>query len=269
MPSDEIPSRPAEARPLPNRAVIALLAFIFLAGIALRIFAPPAFKTRGHDEILYMSYVEMLDGYSVLIYPKIVELIIPTRTGTTEAQLPPTRFLYIFCGYCWDKLFPSANGDNSTNSQMDALRSLHAVSCLFSILTMPLAALFAFRLGGIRTAVGILALVAFSPMQIYVAHHALIDGFFAFWALLTLWLLWENLQKPGSYRWLAAYTACLALMVLTKENAFFVFVAILGIFILNRWAKFGTVNRLLVLCTFARRAAPRRGRHCALLAAGL
>jgi 4-amino-4-deoxy-L-arabinose transferase-like glycosyltransferase len=115
---------------------------------------------------------------------------------------------------------------------------------------LPLAGWFAYRLGGPRTALGVLALVACSPMQIYVARHALIDGFFGFWAIVCVWLLWENLQKPAHRGWLAAYTAALTLTVLTKENAFFVFVAILGIFAVNRWAKFGTVSRPLVICTF-------------------
>ena len=37
--------------------IILLLLLIFLAGAALRLFAPPAFKTSGHDEILYMRFV--------------------------------------------------------------------------------------------------------------------------------------------------------------------------------------------------------------------
>ncbi len=250
MSSDEISPPPATGHPPLRKDLLALMLLIFLAGAALRMFAPPAFKTQGHDEVLYMSYVEMLDAYSLTAYPKMVQFYNTDPMTTKEAQLPPTRFLYIFCGYTWDTMFHEANGDGSIKSQADALNSLHGVSCLFSILTMPLAAFFAFRLGGMRMAAGILALVAFSPMQIYVAHHALIDGFFAFWALITIWLLWEALQKPGNYRWLAAYTLSIALMVLTKENAFFVFIAILGILIVNRWAKFGTVNLSLISCTF-------------------
>ena len=38
--------------------------------------------------------------------------------------------------------------------------------------------------------------MAFAPTQIHMSQHALVDGFFAFWALLCLWLLWENLQTP-------------------------------------------------------------------------
>ncbi len=39
------------------------------------------------------------------------------------------------------------------------------------------------------------------------------------------------------------------LLVLTKENAFFVFVALVAILIANRWFKFGTVSNQLLLAT--------------------
>ena len=47
------------------------------------------------------------------------------------------------------------------------------------------------------------------------------------------------------------YTAGLALMVTTKENAFFVFAAILAILAANRWWRFGTASRALLALTFA------------------
>lgn len=267
MPSDEISSRATEERPARYWGVIAVLSLIFLAGTALRLFAPPVYRTGGHDEFLYMRFVQELNVAGITYYPVIVQDYNSNQAKESEAKLPPTRFLYIFCGSCWDLLFYHPTGDaaNSRESQADALRSLHAVSCLFSILTLPLAALFAFRLGGARFAAGVLALVAFSPMQIYVSRHAVIDGFFAFWALLTLWLLWECLQRPGRFAWLAAFATSIALLVLTKENAFFVFVALTGILIVNRWAKFGTVNPALVLATFAGAAL---GAGCIALLAG-
>lgn len=83
------------------------------------------------------------------------------------------------------------------------------------------------------------------------AQHALVDGFFAFWALLVIWLLWENLQKPGCPFLLAAYALGMALMVTTKENSFFVFLAILVILSANHWLRFGKVTPGLFLATFA------------------
>jgi hypothetical protein len=81
------------------------------------------------------------------------------------------------------------------------------------------------------------------------SQHALVDGFFAFWALLTLWLLWENLRRPPDWRWLAPYTVGIACMVLTKENSFFAFVGLLTLLAANRWLRFGTVTRELLIAT--------------------
>jgi len=221
-----------------SRNALLILLVVFIAGASLRLFGLPHYKRGGYDEVLYSTYVTTLDAYGLLNYPAMVRVYIEDQKTSPTTKLPPTRFLYIFMAYGWDRLFHDSE-----------LESLHAISCLFSILVLPLAAVFAYRLGGERMAVGTLVLVTVSPMQIYVSRHALIDGFFAFWALLSLWLLWENLQKPRSAAWLACYTASLALMVITKENAFFVFIAIAGILAVNRWTKFGIVNLPLTLCT--------------------
>jgi len=92
-------------------------------------------------------------------------------------------------------------------------------------------------------------LMAVAPTQIHMSQHALVDGFFAFWALLCLWLLWENLQAPGNVKVLLPYALALGLLVLTKENAFFVFVALIVLLALNRWLQFGQITRSLLLVT--------------------
>lgn len=94
------------------------------------------------------------------------------------------------------------------------------------------------------------ALMSCAPTQIHMAQFALIDGFFAFWATLSIWLLWENLQRPNNWGWLTCYTLSLALLVLTKENALFVYVALVALLIANHWFRFGRGSRLLVLLTF-------------------
>lgn len=250
MPPDDSSPAPQGNAGVSSKLALAVMLLVFLVGAALRIYGPPAFKPSGHDEFLYMRFVEELNTASVFNYPEIVQLYNHNPEAIHEAKLPPTRFLYIFFGSRWDQLFYSSEKPGTLESEANALASLHDISCLFSILTMPLAAFFAFRLGGARMAAGVLALIAFSPMQIYVSRHALIDGFFAFWALLTLWLLWENLQRPRHPWLLMAYVVSWILLVLTKENAFFVFVGVSGVLFVNRWAKFGTVDRALVLSTF-------------------
>ena len=134
--------------------------------------------------------------------------------------------------------------------QGTSLTCFYAVSRVFSVGVLLVAAGFVRRLlPERRMAWAVLALMAFSPLQIHFAQHALVDGFFEFWALLTLWALWENLQEPGRPGWLAVYAVSLAAMVTTKENAFFVFVAVVGLLVANRWLRFGTVTRPLLVLT--------------------
>jgi hypothetical protein len=65
----------------------------------------------------------------------------------------------------------------------------------------------------------------------------------------VLWLFWENLHMPRDWRWLVGYIVVLALLVLTKENSFFVWIGLVVLLITNRWLQFGTVNRELVIAT--------------------
>src|SRR4029077_8899416 len=113
----------------------------------------------------------------------------------------------------------------------------------FSILTLLVSIAFAWRLKETKWGVAVCAFLCVAPTQIHMSQHALVDGFFTFWALLVLWLFWENLRAPRDWRWLVGYIVALALLVLTKENSFFVFVALVVLLITNRWLQFGTVTR--------------------------
>jgi hypothetical protein len=196
----------------------------------------PGYEHVGFDENLYRGYVEDLIRGGITAYPDFAQNYVAVQSSLPSAILPPTRFLYIFSGYVWHSV-----------TGADPLASLHNVSSVFSILLLGLAALFAWRLGGRRMAICVAALMAFAPTQIHMSQHALIDGFFAFWATLSLWLLWENLQRPADTRWLAALGVSLALLVITKENAMFVYIGLLAILALNYWLRFGTITRGLLV----------------------
>ena len=216
-------------------AVLAIAA----AGTALRVCHWAAFAGRGFDEALYAHYLSQVLQHGLTSYPDIVDGYLAYQKTLVGSILPPTRFLYIFCAYLWHGAFGG-----------DPLQCFYAVSRLFSVGTLAVAGLFARRLlPERRMALGVFALMAFSPLQIHMAQHALADGFFEFFVLLTLWALWECLRQPGHRGWLAAYAAGLALMVTTKENAFFVFVAIVAVILSNRWLHFGTVRRALLVLT--------------------
>ena len=201
---------------------------IAIAGILLRVYPSAGFTGLGYDEGLYREYVTDLINHGITSYPDFAEHYVEQQQKLPAVILPPTRFLYIFSAYLWHE----ATG-------ADALLSLHRISCLFSILLLFAAAGFVWRLTGPGWAIGVFALMSCAPTQIHMAQHALIDGFFAFWATLGLWLLWENLKRPNDPLRLTLFGASLALMVMTKENAAFAYVGFLAVFAVNRWLHFG------------------------------
>ena len=246
-----------ESQSNPLRIHLVLLAVIFALGIFLRItphaFSPgaafhslallhpqPAWDQIGFDEGLYREYVNGLSKDGLGSYPDMVQAYIDAQSKMASPMLPPVRFLYIFTGYLWKSVFGS-----------EALESLRQVAAFFSILTLALATGFAWRLRGPTWACAVAALMAFAPTQIHMSQHALIDGFFTFWTLIALWLLWENLVVPDDWRRLLAFGASLALLVITKENSCFVWFAMASLIVVNRWIAFGTVTRSLLLVTVA------------------
>ena len=239
-----------------RKFILGVLGLVLIAGIFLRLSADlfeaggsleslralhpqPAFTGVGFDENLYRTYVTAVVQGGLTSYPDIVEHYIAVQRTLTGSILPPMRFLYIFSGFAWHQVFGT-----------EVLQSLHCVASLFSILALLLCTTFAWRLKGAATALAVGALLAFAPTQIHMSQHALVDGFFAVWAVLSLWLLWENLRAPRDWRWLLPFTVALALMVTTKENAAFVYIALSALVIANRWLQWGTVTRELLACMF-------------------
>lgn len=219
----------------------ATVAILLLGGILLRLLLPAGFKGMGFDEGLYCRYVDILDKVGLQQYPTLIDTFVAHQLDPrNQAILPPTRVVYIAGGYICHRLLG-----------VEPPTALRGLSCFFSILTLLVSAMFCWRLTRQRTlTVAVTALVACAATQIHLGQHALIDGVFGFWALLVVWLLWENLKQPNSLRWEIAYGLALTGMVMTKENAFFVVIAIVGILAGNRWLKIGQVTRRLLITTF-------------------
>ncbi|HXA09361.1 MAG TPA: phospholipid carrier-dependent glycosyltransferase [Chthoniobacterales bacterium] len=239
-----------------RRATLLALVIILLAGCFLRLpsfvfvdrhptmhwLAPlhptAKFQVLGFDEGIYRAYVSTLILHGLASYPAMADTYLQKQRSIQTAILPPTRFFYIGAAYTWHLIW--GTGPRT---------SLNVVSSLCSMLLLVLSALFAWRLGGAAMGLCVAALMAFAPTQIHMSQHALIDGVFAFWATLSLWLLWENMQRPNRWLWLAAYAGALAVMVLTKENAMFAYIGILVLIAANHWLRFGRVTKGLCLVT--------------------
>jgi 4-amino-4-deoxy-L-arabinose transferase-like glycosyltransferase len=244
---------PAPARTALAYWITALI--VVFVGVALRVLPSATVKGVGFDELLYRGYVQKMEK-GLLAYDLATDLYLEDqRKPGAKAELPPTRFLYIFSGYVWKSLL---HGDEKALDlkQHGAFRadpylaSLRGVSTLFSVLAMLLGGVVAWRLAGRVPGLAVLAMMACAPLQIHMSQHAMIDGFFAFWAMLGVWSLWESLRQPQDRRWLALYAVSLFCMVLTKENAFFVFVALCLLLVLGRWTGWGTPSRGLWGVTF-------------------
>ena len=239
--------------PKTTRAIWIAALCIFAIGCFLRIHPWMGFKGIGFDEALYRGYVESLHERGFSSMPELSSEFLERQSKMEGAILPPTRFLYIAAATTWrNTLFPDTPREPDLRApdvarKDPALISLRSVSCLFTILTLLVSGIFARRIGGDRAMLGVLALMACAPTQLHMAQHGLIDGVFAFWALTCVWLLLENLRHPEDGRWQAAYATALALMVLTKENAAFVYVALSAVILIAWWQKWGTLTRRLVL----------------------
>jgi hypothetical protein len=201
--------------------------------------------------------------------PQLSVLFLETQKKEKAAcELPPTRFLYIYTAWLWKNLWfgelpplplaeldrekglrPVEDTDYSKDaSRRDpALAALNNISCGFSMLLMLAGGLFAWRMAGRGAGLAVLGLMAADPLQIHLSQHAMVDGFFAFWGLMCLWTTWECLRNPKSVGWLIGHAACLALMVMSKENAFFVYCALGAAVLTNRWLKYGTVTPIFLL----------------------
>ncbi len=236
---------------LPKTLLAALCLAIF--GVALRLWMPVGFHGRGFDEALYQAYVNALDQRGLWDYDTITqEYLDNQRKEASVCKLPPTRFLYVFAGWVWKHVefgdAPALDPRAPGSAEHDpALISLHRVACLFSILCFLLSGVIAWRMLGREAALVVLALMAAAPLQLHMGGHALVDGFFAFWAMLVLWSLWENLQQPNHAGWLATLGLAMTAMVITKENSFFVTVAVFGLLGINRWVRFGRTTRPLII----------------------
>lgn len=230
------------------------LLLILGLGIWLRLPTDAHRERKGFDEAHYERYVASLDKVGLTGWPGLIEAYIAEQNAQQLAFLPPTRVLFLASAYGWRAVTGAP--------PIEAIRN---ASCAAGIALLLVGTAMAGRIGGRRAALGVGALLATSPLLVHLAHRALIDGFFAFWATLALWGFWESLRHPDRRGWLAIYAAGVAAMVLTKENAAFAYTALFALLVLNRWIKVGQVTRELLVVTLV---APLLGAALLVLFAG-
>lgn len=222
-----------------HRALVILAMTTLLGiGIFLRLYPTAGFAHLGTDERDYIIFVKQIQVAGIWNYDAVVQVYVERQYKLREAVVPATRVAFLVpAALCADWF------------HLTAFRALQATAATAGVLLLLLGALFAYRLGGTIPMIGMTALLATGPLQIYLCQRAVIDGYFAFWAIAALWLAWENLQRPRHAGWLVSYALCLTILVLTKETSAFVVFPLLGTFLLNRFLRLGTVTPHLLAAT--------------------
>jgi 4-amino-4-deoxy-L-arabinose transferase-like glycosyltransferase len=218
---------------------LALLITVLGAGIFLRAWPSTGFGQTGYDEGVYARYVKTaLKEGGVSSYPELVIAYVQWQKERPDAVVPPTRLTFLVPAVILAEVF-----------NLKPLTALHGVALASSILLLLATAVIGYRLGDTRRMLVLTALMAVAPLQIHLAQRSLVDGCFAFWAVLCAWFLWESLQAPARGGWLLAYGASLFALVLTKENAAFVFLALLTVSVVFALFKLGRLNWPLIATT--------------------
>ena len=218
--------------------IILTMAALLGFGVFVRLYPSPGYHYLGVDEHGYMVFVKQIQKAGVWNYDAVVRVYVERQYKLREAVVPATRLGFLVpAALCADWF------------DLRAFTALRLVAATAGVLLLFLCALFAYRMGGTVPMIGMTALIATAPLEIYLSQRAMIDGYFAFWAVAALWLTWENLQHPKHLGWLISYTLCLSILVLTKENAAFVVFAIFAMLLLNRFLRIGTVTPQLLAAT--------------------
>ena len=222
-----------------TRSGLVLLSIILIAGIFFRVWPSTGFHDIGHDERVYSTFVSFFQKVGIFHYGKVVREFSRWQENQAQAFVPATRI-----GFLWPASMVA------TIAHVEPQAAVHCISLVFSILLLLVTPIISYRLrSGSEHLLVLTALMAVAPLQIHLAQRSLVDGYFAFWAILCAWFFWESLQSPDKRIWLIAYGASLFILVLTKENAAFVFVALIGVLIGFTVFKFNRVNLGLILVT--------------------
>jgi len=211
--------RPSVARPLrslgPGVAATALM--LLLLGAWLRGNSQGSLVSPGPDEIFYANYyTKNVATRGLAVLPTLFrDYIGYMEQPGRQLVLPPGRLTFTLHSAVLSRL--------GVGTHLDAVRkaAYHG-----SVAFLLMGALFLLRWFPSPVALPALAWLACAPLQIHLAHRALIDGYFAAIGLACLWALWESVQ-PGAHRgWSAALAGSVAALVLTKENSVFLLAAL-------------------------------------------
>lgn len=197
-----------------RRARIALRVGVFL-GCVLSLLAFDPSPVPHDDEAVYLRYCRFMVAEGITAWPTLVRAYTGEMQRGDRVVLPPTRVVYPLSGAI-------LHGLTGAEEHL----ALAWVSLAAAMLTMAAAAVLARAMLPPREGVAAVWLMACAPLRLALGSKAMIDGFFGLLALLAIAAAWLALHRPGSRKALVAFGLSLAALVLTKENAAFVWLGL-------------------------------------------
>ena len=187
------------------RAPIALAAVVIVIGVALRVINLAGVVSRSPDEAQYLYYASRIADRGLSVTPK---LFADYESNSGHWVYPcPSRFGHVL-------LFAAAM---KLGGVRDASAGA-AVSCLFTGLSLLLAAWIGLRFFNGWIALAGVTFLAFSVGELGMAQRAWQDATFSFLGLLLMYLACEIARSPRRFLWYPAFFAVGAYSLLTKES---------------------------------------------------
>lgn len=210
-----------------NRILLWLVIVITIAGVAARFIAWESVDFYYPDETYYLKFTKFHASNSLTAFAGYVEEFIKLQESAKEGIPPPTRLVY-----------PYASALLHNVSGLSIGQSLIAVSAAASSLMLILAAIWSWRMFSPGISASVSALMAVSLNQLHLSQRIMIDPVFGALTLAALWSLWELGNRARHRRLFGLlYVFSLSALVMVKENAFFVFVAVAILLVSRKYTK--------------------------------
>lgn len=210
-----------------HRLMLWLVLIITLVGVATRFIVWEKVEYYYFDEAYYLKFAKFHASNSLTAFAEFVGDFTKHQDAASVGIPPPTRLVYPYAG----ALLHNATG-------MSMGHSLTTISAAATSLMLILAAIWSWRMFSPGISACVSALMAVSLNQLHLSQRVMIDPVFGAISLAALWSLWEMGNGTRQRRWFGLlYVLAMGALVMVKENAFFVFVAMALLLVSRKYTK--------------------------------
>ncbi len=175
-------------------------------------------RTRGYDEDLYVRYADSISTYGLRSYPELVREYTELMRSGAPLCLPPLRVAYVGTAALMHRV-----------TGTPTYKALALLSCAASMASLIWAAFLFQRHLPESHAAGAACLLACAPLRLHLGSRVFIDSVFDLWTWMAVGSLLLACRKPVSRRWEILYALSWFMLVLTKETALLIWLAVIAL----------------------------------------